>query len=384
MKKTAAPLGFLGDGQLALMLGESAEAQGFDFLGFGEDRHSSFARRFPKQFVHGKNNDSTAIIDFTKRCSVITLENEFFSSAFLHTIETESGTPLIPSSSDYRHFENKVAQREFYQSLQIDSPQWKEADAQSIQPFPFPLVLKSIQGGYDGYGVRIVADETKLATALRELNISGTARVLVEEKVEIKMELAQGALFDGSGNLFLLPLVETIQKNGTCEIVLSKPRLDSDLLNSVSNKIKNALQKIAGSKIMGLFNFEFFLTQDHRVLMNEGAPRPHNSQHLTLNASPLSQFDLLVQFLVSKKLPTLESPLSIQSGAMINLLGKSTGQNYELKLPTTPAGVAIFPKLYLKQESRVGRKMGHLNLVDQTETHDLVKISEQILKEYRL
>ncbi len=382
MKKIAAPIGILGEGQLALMLGESAHAQDVDFLGFGEDRDSSFARKFPNHFVQGRANDATALIEFAKQCSVLTLENEFLSADLLEEIEKRSGTPIVPRSSDYRHFENKFAQRSFYDSLKIDSPEW--ALYHESQKLSYPVVLKASQGGYDGYGVRVVSQAAELDAALNDLKFQDGAKVIVEEKIAIRIELAQGALFDGAGSMVLLPLVETVQKNGICEIVLSKPRLDGKSLKNVSLKIESELKKIADSNITGLFNFEFFFTHDERVLINEGAPRPHNSQHLSLDASPISQFDLLIQFLSLKRLPSVESPIKSKAGAMINLLGKSTSQNYFLKLPALPVGLEAYPKLYLKKECRKGRKMGHLNLIDTTGVQDLVKISEQILKEYEL
>lgn len=375
-------LGFLGDGQLALMLGEAAHAQGIEFLAFGEDAESPFAAKFPERHVLGKPDNANELNDFARRCTVLTLENEFFSSAILRKLEKTSGTRVIPSPDDYAHFENKVAQRRFYDSLGLSGPKWSVLNAESVAVLKVPTVLKASQGGYDGYGVRIVEQKQQLEKAMNDLGFAQGREILQEEKVSLKREFAQGAVFDGKGNATLLPLVETVQKNGICEMVLSRSTLPSSELEQITQTIRGMMMKISTTKLQGLFNFEFFVTETGEVLINEGAPRPHNSQHLTLNASATSQFDLLVKFLATGEVEPGE--IQAEPAVMVNLLGKSKGTEYVLKLPKLPDSVKIFPKLYLKKECRPGRKMGHLNLVDSTGREDLGLLASKILKEYEL
>jgi 5-(carboxyamino)imidazole ribonucleotide synthase len=373
------------------MLGESAHAQGYDFLAFGDNPESSFANRFPEHFVLGDSKSQTDLFQFAKRCKVITLENEFFDAALLKLVEDSTHTRVIPSPTSYLHFETKLAQREFYAALGLSAPTWARAKnlpdqilTQLQNEFSYPVVLKASRGGYDGYGVRILKSADELSQALQDLNHSVENPVLIEEKVSIQKEFAQGALFDGKGGAVLLPLVETIQRNGICELVLSEPTLSLEELEFVRTQIEATLDVIAKSKIIGLYSFEFFYTDKKEILINEGAPRPHNSQHLSIDASPISQFDLLIQFLAKDALPEISSPISSKPGVMINLLGKSVGQNYKLALPKLPAGISAHPKLYLKKESKIGRKMGHLNLIVETGEHDLVELGETFLKEYTL
>jgi 5-(carboxyamino)imidazole ribonucleotide synthase len=391
MTKSAAPIGILGDGQLALMLGESAREQNIPFLAFGDNAESSFAREFPESFILGDARQTSALVAFAKQCSVVTLENEFFEAHVLDQVSRESLTPMIPSPASYAHFETKIAQRNFYQSLSIASPKWAVAQktpdkilTQLARNFSYPLVLKASRGGYDGYGVRMIKSASDLPQALVDLNHSTSNPVLIEEKISIAREFAQGALFDGKGQSILLPLVETIQRNGICELVVSESTLPRDELSKVRSAITKALSALSQSGIIGLYSFEFFYTSAGAVLINEGAPRPHNSQHLSINASPVSQFDLLISLLATGALPNVRSPIPSKPGVMINLLGKSVGSNYRLTLPVMPEGIEIYPKLYSKKESRVGRKMGHLNLVDPSGTHDLILLGEKLLKEYDL
>jgi 5-(carboxyamino)imidazole ribonucleotide synthase len=387
MKIRKAPIGILGDGQLALMLGEAATTQGIDFLGFGLDAHSSFAARFPERFVCGEVTNKSQFNEFARSCSALTLENEFIPAELLKNVETETQCRVVPSPSSYQHFASKISQRQFYEKLGIAGPVWAILEAPAQCPLPFPVVVKASEGGYDGYGVKIVRTAEEFSLATQQFGIAEGKRILVEEKIEIEKELAQGILLDGKGNFILLPLVETVQRQGICEMVLARPTLAPAKLAKASTAIHEILKKIAQSGLNGLFNFEFFLALDGRVLMNEGAPRPHNSQHLTLDASPISQFTLLMDYLAHDELNSHyvnREPVPIVPGVMINLLGQSQGEMYSLKLPPLPEGIEAHPKLYLKKESRPGRKMGHLNLIDRQEKFKLIELADRVLKEYQL
>lgn len=204
MKPSTAPLGILGDGQLALMLGESAHAQGLPFLAFSDNPDSSFARAFPEHFILGNAKNQDDLTSFALQCSAITLENEFLSAETLTLVEEDSGTRIIPSPRSYKHFETKLAQRAFYQSLKLASPKWTAAMvrpekvlSQISEHFSYPVVLKASRGGYDGYGVRIVKNANEVGKALKDLKHSEENLALIEECVLIRKEFAQGALFDG-------------------------------------------------------------------------------------------------------------------------------------------------------------------------------------------
>jgi 5-(carboxyamino)imidazole ribonucleotide synthase len=383
-------IGIIGDGQLALMLGEAAAAQGLDFLGYGDDLHSSFAVRFPERFRSSqilsgaRAQPNAARVSFAKECDVLTLENEFLSYDELLDLEAVSGTPIIPNPESYRYFQDKISQRKFYESLGIPGPQWQEVTAE-MKP-SFPLVLKASQGGYDGHGVKVVENEKDYFAALAQFGFEKGKKVLAEEKVKIVREFAQGVLLDGKGNAIFLPLMETLQRNGTCVLTFSKFTINDEQALLVRTQVRNALEKISKTRLIGLFNFEFFYTEAGDVWINEGAPRPHNSQHLTLDASPVSQFSILMNFLAKGELDPewIGKEIPADPAVMVNLLGKSSGKDYTLDWPKLPDEVKSFPKLYLKKECRPGRKMGHLNLVDLSGKVNLSELGEKVLKEYRL
>jgi phosphoribosylaminoimidazole carboxylase PurK protein len=398
-------IGILGDGQLSLMLREAAEAQGIDFKVFADADVESVLRNSGET-----QQKKSTLMDQFSSCSVITLENEFHTSKQLNDLSQWIGVPVVPSPEHYQNFEGKIAQRKFYQQLGIPSPKyWIIETSEALEQWSktekhYPVIVKASVGGYDGYGVRVATQESEVTKAFQDFK-----KIVIEEKINLLAEFAQGAIFDGKGRYLPLPLVETVQVNGICEYVLSEPRMgrSSADFKKIEQSIQNALRKIAESKIEGLFNFEFFATQDAnqeiKILINEGAPRPHNSQHLTLDAvddsiqKPASQFSLWMKYLQTRSLENLtdhlfdpkqsDSAITLKPAVMINLLGQANTDDYRLTLPTVPNTVTAYPKLYGKKQCRIGRKMGHLNLVANSMTmksEELLSIAERIRKGYQL
>jgi 5-(carboxyamino)imidazole ribonucleotide synthase len=349
-------IGILGDGQLAMMLGEAAHKRRIPFVALSQDANSSFARRFPNQWLKS----------LPSQLKAITLENEFLSVAQLAQVELETTTPITPGPRSFSYFENKIAQRTFYDSLNIPSPRWGILNSAST--YSSPVVLKTSQGGYDGYGVRFASDPGEFALAVQALQSKSSQPLLWEERVAIKREFAQGVLLDGKGGFIRLPLFETIQRNGICVLVASRSSLPNEEWESVKAQCSSILDRLSNSTLCGLFHFEFFYTDAGQVLINEGAPRPHNSAHLTQDASEWSQFDLLIEFLNQGQLPLPSgTQIHAKAGIMVNLLG--TGEPGEFKWNPGPEnspripGLTGHPHLYYKHENRRGRKMGHVNYI---------------------
>jgi 5-(carboxyamino)imidazole ribonucleotide synthase len=171
--------------------------------------------------------------------------------------------------------------------------------------------------------------------------------------------------------------VETLQENGVCNLV----QYPATVSPNIKAQIEFYLERLIAGGLIGIFNFEFFVDENNRVLINEGAPRTHNSQHLTIDASSNSQFELLALYLTDpthapRKVSTLPS-------IMVNILGKSNGEYGELKIPEV-FPLKITKKLYGKKTSSPGRKMGHVNVVDEAGRADLVSLGKKILEEYEL
>ncbi len=363
-------IGIFGDGQLALMLAESLNSKDLPFLALLQSDNSPMERIFPVSVTR----DSAR---FATECDVFTLENEFLKKEELQKILGTKITFLFPEIESYQHFSDKIAQRNLYQKLQLPSPEWMavahENELKNVSArIPFPLIAKASSGGYDGKGVMVVRDESELKVAAENFGYP----LLIEEKVRLKTEVAQGFVRTKTGEISLLPLVETLQQDGICHLV----QYPAKVSEKVKSEVEHAVTKLSDYPLVGIFNFEFFVDENDNVTINEGAPRPHNSQHLTINASSVSQFDLVALALSGQKLPEVRTVTSM----MVNILGQTHGNDIPLTLPEMPSSVKITPKLYGKEKCAPGRKMGHVNLVDEAGTHDLKSLGEKILREYRL
>ena len=367
-------IGIIGDGQLALMLAESLIKLNRSFLCLATQSNSPMMRAFPQ---HTTLNAE----EFRNKADIFTLENEFLNELQLQKLLQDKVTKVFPDLDSYCHFEDKLSQRRFFQRLDLPSPRWRslcpgDDSALILNEFVMPFVLKASQGGYDGKGVRVIKTAEEYQEALSDFGFYDGCSLLIEEKVSIKQEVAQGFV-QSVGGCSWLPLVDTVQTDGVCNFVYYPPAISE----SVRLQIDQIIQKLIDYPLIGIFNFEFFIDDKDVVTINEGAPRPHNSQHLTLNASDFSQFDLLALHLTGQE--NLPASVTTKKSAMINILGKSSSSDYQLKLPVIN-DVRIFPKLYGKEQCSPGRKMGHVNIVDESGDHNLRSIAEKIFKEYEI
>lgn len=374
-RSASTKVGIIGDGQLALMLAEALTKINTPFLCLSTAQDSPMHAFFPDSITSDTQK-------FRSECDVFTLENEFHTIPELHDLLQVKSGKLFPEINSYNFFADKISQRRFYESAGISGPKWmplrNSNDLQAIsEKFQYPFVVKASKGGYDGKGVRIVHNHPELEKVLQDFKFPEGNFLLVEEKVQIQKEVAQGFLRAANGQFTILPLVETIQENGVCNLV----HYPSHVNDHIQGQIDFFLERLIASGLVGIFNFEFFVDMNNRVLINEGAPRTHNSQHLTLDASPLSQFDLLALYLTDPS--HAPRKVTAKPSVMVNILGKKNGPSGELKLPEF-SSLKVSAKLYGKTQSSVGRKMGHVNVVDEEGRTDLLAVGKRILKEYDL
>lgn len=359
-------IGIFGDGQLALMLAESLLVKNQPFLALLQSEHSPMERIFPTHVTRDESH-------FVSECDVFTLENEFLKKDELQRILGNKKDSLFPELDSYQHFADKISQRKLYQELGIPSPKWGIAQRDNdISSFKFPFIAKAPSGGYDGKGVRVIRNLSEFHQVASDFGLP----LLIEEKVALKTEIAQGFIRTKDGRVVFLPLVETLQEDGICHLV----RYPAKVTDKVRQSVEAAILKLSKFPLTGIFNFEFFVDHNDEVTINEGAPRPHNSQHLTIDASTASQFDVLAEALSGTSLTDIKTVPSI----MVNILGQSSGRDVPLSLPEMPQNIKVMPKLYGKEKCAPGRKMGHVNIVDESGTHDLKSLGEKILREYRL
>ncbi len=367
-------VGIIGDGQLALMLADALKSSKIDFLCLSSSSESPMALLYPGETTQNS-------LYFQAQANVFTLENEFHTVAELSELLGEKKDRLFPDTASYAHFADKISQHKLYASLNLPTPEWMEVRDPNLtlimEKFSFPFIVKAPAGGYDGKGVRVVRNPSEFNIVSDAFGLYEGKSLLIEQMVKIKKELAQGFIRNADGNYTLLPLVETVQVNGICQFV----HYPAPVTNKIASEIESILKTLMNN-LVGIFNFEFFIDDEDCIFINEGAPRPHNSQHLTIDASAHSQFTLLADYLIQKK--DLPHSVPTKTSAMINILGKSSGPGYELTLPKTEPGVSVHSKLYGKQTCTPGRKMGHVNLVDESATHNLTEIATRVFKEYHI
>ena len=362
-------LGILGGGQLGCLLAYAIQKKTSipsTFKIFCTHKDDPAFHFFPEQ--------ATLLTEIKQleSCDTVFLESEFHSYDDLRDLQCS----FIPEIKNYQHFYGKINQRLFYKALGLAQPDFlvlnSEKNIVEIN-FDFPVMLKKNLFSYDGYGNREANTPQELIHYANELGFP----LLVEKKLKLKTEIAIGLVFDGN-DVIELPWIETFQKNYICHYVTGPAKLSLQIENALRTQIK--LLKEAPLK--GLFAFEFFVTENDQVFINEGAARPHNSQHLSMELCHKSQFDYLVD--VALGIP-LEKPIVLAAeGAMVNLLGKSDRENPDLSLPPIPAHYPHTVYLYGKKQGRVGRKMGHLNILNPFQDKNFFNFLDKLSLEYEL
>ncbi len=357
-------LGILGAGQLARMSAYQAFRYGIEvsvYTGTTSGGMEPTALVTPYS-ANGTFDDIDAMVDFALNCDVVTLENEFIDADILHRVREASGKPMYPAPETFELIGDKRSEKETFEGAGIPVTPWAvlptAADAHAFgETHGYPFVIKSSKGGYDGYGNATVrsADEAKEAWGA----LGGNARreVIAEAFVDFKMELAVQVARNRTGTV-VYPCCESIQEGHICKTVIAPARISESLRHKAEEMAVAAVEAIDG---IGLFAFEFFLTKDDHILLNESAPRPHNSGHYTIEGCVTSQFENHVRAVMG--LPLGSTRLRRNAAVMVNLLGKrnhaALAENTQALFHTEDAHLHI----YGKGSSKVGRKMGHVTVL---------------------
>jgi len=345
-------VGILGAGQLSTMMTEAYQTLGGRVYVFDENL-SAPASRVADKFVVGSTSNLEELTAFFKLVDVVTLENEFIDSHLLIQAAKESATKLFPEPERYSLIEDKLSENLFFQNLGIDIAEFFEVkDASDL--IEQPGYLKLAKGGYDGIGTYKVENKAKAMDMFNKIKSSGV--VLFEHNLAFKKELSMIAAA-GKNGLVFYPLVETYQEHGTCRYVEYPCGVSAE----VERKAQQAVTLIMNElDTYGLFAFEFFLTQDDQLVLNESAPRPHNSGHISLDLYDCSQFENHMRAIAG--LDMREPVAQHESMVMVNLLGTRDGEFNEPAVMDDIGYEQLSTTLYGKSHSRIKRKMGHVNL----------------------
>ena len=351
-------IGILGGGQLARMSVFQAKRLGFDTAILEKEKNSPAGQLTHKEFI-GWVNDTTPLKNFANVSDVITLENEFVDYRRIEFLE-KLGKKVLPSSVTISLIQDKLIQKETLLKNNIPVPKFlplnhKNEFANIQKELKYTYILKSRKMGYDGYGNAVVKNPKDFEIAYDKL-VHRHSKLLAEEFIDFKMELAV-MVARTKKEIKVYPVVQTIQKNNICRTVIAPAQISSRLRNEA---MEIAIESVKAVKGYGIFGIEMFLTSKNNILVNEMAPRPHNSGHYTIEGCYTSQFENHIRAVMNLPLGSVDmvQPYAV----MVNLLGKRNGpgiiQNYSAGLKNAQVHLHI----YGKEQSRIGRKMGHITV----------------------
>jgi 5-(carboxyamino)imidazole ribonucleotide synthase len=349
-------LGILGGGQLGRMLIQQAINYNVTVKILDPDREAP-CRKLCDEFTVGSLGDYETVYNFGKTVDLVTIEIEKVNVDALEQLEKE-GVLVYPQSRIIRLIQDKGLQKQFFKENDIPTADFQIISSpQQLQQslIPFPYIQKLRKDGYDGKGVYKVIDESYLAGAFKEPS-------LIEQWIDFEKEIAIIVARNENGEVSTFPMVE-MEFNPKANLVefLIAP---STLPFAVQQKAEQIAKKIAESlKIVGLLAVEMFLDKQGRILVNELAPRPHNSGHQTIEGNVVSQFEQHLRAIFNQP---LGDTACLNNAIMVNVLGEAgyegpaiyQGIEKVLKVP------GVYIHLYGKALTKPFRKMGHVTIVD--------------------
>jgi len=366
-------LGILGGGQLGKMM--LNDTRKFDIKTYVLDPSNEAPCKIAcNHFTKGDLMDFETVYNFGKQVDVLTFEIENVNVDALEKLENE-GLKVYPSSNNLRTIQNKAKQKLFYLDNNLPtSPFSRFAYASEIKEaiehggLSFPFVWKSAQFGYDGNGVKIVR-------SIEDLNELPSGECITEELVDFKNELAVIVARNPNGDIKTYPVVEMEfhPEANQVEYVICPARIPADVAIKAQDVALNVSKAF---NHVGLLAVEMFQTQEDNILINEVAPRPHNSGHQTIEASYTSQFEQHIRAILNLPLGKTESKVG---GIMVNLVGAEnhTGDVIYENIENIMKMDAVTPHIYGKKQTRPFRKMGHVTIVNK-DLNIARKIAEKV------
>ena len=372
-------LAILGGGQLGKML--LYETRKFDIQTLVLDPNPEAPSRLAANFFQqGDLMDYDTVYQFGKRADIVTFEIEAVNVDALEQLEAE-GITVYPSPKTLRKIQDKGVQKDFYTEKNIPTAPYKKypnlADlklALTANQSSFPFVWKSTQGGYDGKGVQVVRSQEDLEKLV-------DTPCIAERMIPFKNELAVIVVRSPKGEVKTYPVVEMEfhPEANQVEYVICPGRID----DKVATKAREVATQVSEAfEHVGLLAVEMFQTEDDEILVNEVAPRPHNSGHYSIEGSYTNQFEQHLRAILNLPLGETESKIG---AVMVNLVGAEghSGDVYYEKIEDIMALKGVTPHIYGKRETRPFRKMGHVTIVN-SDLSEARNIAEQVKNAIRV
>ena len=374
-------IGVVGGGQLAMLLVEAGKKRNVDVVVQTAAKTDPAAKKTKLVVLNDSTNaEGTKVL--AEKSRLITFENEWVDIPSLLSLQ-DDGVSFVPRLQSIRPLINKITQRELLNSLDIPCPDWvpipleKSSEIDLPVNWTFPLMAKASKGGYDGKGTQIIKNLKQLQELIEA---DREEQWMLEKWVPFDKELSIVSSRDSKGIIRSLPIVETYQSRQVCDWVLAPADINHDVELMVKNIVSSLLAEL---DYVGVIAIEFFYGSEG-LLVNEIAPRTHNSGHFSIDACSSSQFDQQICITSGINVPM---PKMIVDGAlMANLLGLQS--NYPISLSQRLDDLRAIPGLkvhwYEKEEETAGRKLGHVTyLLNNKDVISRKKEALDVLKNIR-
>ena len=367
-------LGIIGGGQLGMMIAESAKnmPEYISKIIVIDPTENCPAAQVGAEQIIADFKDEKAIIDLAEKSDIITYEIESGDSDVLKYVEKNA--EINPSPDTLKIIQDKYLQKTFLSENNIPVPDFIKIESfedikEGLKEFGYPALLKARRDAYDGRGNFKINSEEEIQKAFDYFK---GQKLLLERFVPFKMEVSVIASRNTKGQIKTYPLVENIHEENILRQTIAPARVSKEVIEKAENIANNTMEVLKGA---GVFGIEMFVTKDDNIVINEIAPRVHNSGHHTLQSSKTSQFEQHLRAILGLELG--ETTL-IRPTIMYNILGsKSFNGKY---IPITISESDVYLKMYGKEISKPSRKLGHVNIVsNENETiDDLLKKVESI------
>jgi len=366
-------LGIIGGGQLGMMITEAAKNLSehiSEIIVLDPTENCPAAQAGAKQIV-GDFKDELAILKLAEQSDIITYEIESGNTDVLSKLKAK----IEPSPSTLGIIQDKFLQKTFLSENEFPVSQFYEITSlddlhEKIKELGLPVLLKSRRDAYDGRGNFKITSSDEIEKAYHHFDGKS---LMVEKFVNFKMEVSVIAARNTKGDIVTYPLVENIHENNILKMTIAPARTSDDVISNAGDIAKKTMEVLKGA---GVFGVEMFIDQDDKIIINEIAPRVHNSGHHTLQSCKTSQFEQHIRAIHGLDLGSTDL---IHKTVMCNILGPD---GFEGKYkPVELENDNVYLKMYGKDISKPQRKIGHFNVVDLSDSNDaseLLKTADEI------
>ena len=369
-------LGIIGGGQLGMMIAEAAKKMPEHIskvIVLDPVKNCSASQVGAEQII-ADFKDKNAIIELAKKSDIITYEIESGDSEVLKLVEKDA--EINPSPETLKIIQDKFLQKSFLMQNDILVPEFVQVESisdleQGLRKFGYPSLLKARRDAYDGRGNFKIDSPTQIQNAFNYFN---EKNLMLEKFIPFKMEVSVIAARNTKGQIKTFPLVENIHENNILRQTIAPARVSEKIAKKAEEIAKTTMSVLKGA---GIFGIEMFVTENDEIIINEIAPRVHNSGHHTLQSSETSQFEQHLRAILGLE---LGGTSLLHPTIMYNILGP---KNFEGEYkPIILSEQNVFLKMYGKKISKPLRKLGHFNLVGkQGETIDQLLKKVESLKD---